>query len=102
MIELKGSRIPREDSKSCCAKCQCEVSTPDLLTIELTDEESIPRIVYKGEDVTALIAVDFEWSTRDDKQIGSTYFRIKHANIGSKKPVVETKELAVGERAYGA
>ncbi|WP_242517106.1 MULTISPECIES: hypothetical protein [unclassified Bacillus (in: firmicutes)] len=77
-------------------------ASPNLLTIELTDEQSIPRIVYKGEDVTALIAVDFEWSTRDDKQIGSTYFRIKHANIGSKKPVVETKELAVGERAYGA
>lgn len=77
-------------------------NTSNLLTIELTDEQSIPRIVYKGEDITALVAVDFEWRTRDEDQIGSTYFRIKHANTNVKKPVVETKELAVGERAYGA
>ncbi|MGG7220891.1 hypothetical protein ACQXR1_11295 [Bacillus sp. ATD] len=77
-------------------------ASPNLLTIELTDEQSIPRIVYKGEDITALVAVDFEWRTRDEDQIGSTYFRIKHANTNVKKPVVETKELAVGERAYGA
>lgn len=75
-------------------------NTPNLLTIELTDEQSIPRIVYKGEDITALVAVDFEWRTRDAEQIGSTYFRIKHANTNVKKPVVETKELCVGEKAY--
>ncbi|NRF01177.1 oxidoreductase [Bacillus subtilis] len=74
-------------------------SAPNLLTIELTDEQSIPRIIYKGEDITALVAVDFEWRTRDADQIGSTYFRIKHANTNVKKPVVETKELCVGEKA---
>lgn len=100
MIELKGSRIHREDSKPCCAECKCVEPKPNLLTIELTDEQSMPRVIYKGEDITALVAVDFEWRTRDAEQIGSTYFRIKHANTGSKKPIVETKELAVGERAY--
>lgn len=72
---------------------------PNLLTIELTDEQSIPRVVYKGEEITGRIAIDFEWRTRDDKQIGGTYFRIKHANTCTKLPITETKELCVGEKA---
>ncbi|KXZ17740.1 hypothetical protein P4T89_08555 [Bacillus nakamurai] len=102
MINLKGNRIPREDNKPCGAKCKCVEPTPNLLTIELTDEQSIPRIIYKGEDITALVAVDFEWRTKDADQCGSTYFRIKHAKDSAGPMVVETKELAVGERAYGA
>ena len=50
---------------------------PNLLTIELTDEQSIPRVVYKGEEITGRIAVDFEWRTKDADQCGSTYYRIK-------------------------
>ncbi|MED3000684.1 hypothetical protein P4265_16165 [Bacillus velezensis] len=102
MIELKGSRIHRKDSKPCCAKCQCKLSKPNLLTIELTDEQSIPRIIYKGEEITGRIAVDFEWRTKDADQCGSTYYRIKHTKDSAGAPVVETKELAVGARAYGA
>ncbi|WP_303752595.1 oxidoreductase [Bacillus velezensis] len=74
--------------------------SPNLLTIELTDEQLIPRIIYKGEEITGRISVDFEWRTKDADQCGSTYFRIKHAKESAGSPVVETKELAVGERAY--
>ncbi|MEC1384383.1 hypothetical protein P9D14_12740 [Bacillus velezensis] len=102
MIELKGSRIHRKDSKPYGADCKCVEPTPNLLTIELTDEQSIPRIIYKGEEITNRIAVGFEWRTKDAEQIGSTYFRIKHAKESTGSLVVETKELAVGERAYGA
>ncbi|XSD74730.1 oxidoreductase [Bacillus subtilis] len=77
-------------------------NTTNLLTIELTDEQSIPRIVYKGEEITGRIAVDFEWRTKDADQCGSTYYRIKHTKDSTGALVVETKELAVGERAYGA
>ncbi|WP_254610344.1 hypothetical protein [Bacillus tequilensis] len=77
------------------------ITTPNLLTIELTDEQSIPRIVYKGEEITGRIAVDFEWRTKDADRFGSTYYRIKHTKDSTGAPVVETKELAVGERAYG-
>ncbi|MER1284900.1 oxidoreductase [Bacillus sp. C5(2022)] len=75
-------------------------NTPNLLTIELTDEQSIPRVIYKGEEITGRIAVDFEWRTKDADQCGSTYYRIKHTKDSTGAPVVETKELAVGERAY--
>ena len=77
-------------------------NTTNLLTIELTDEQSIPRVMYKGEEITGRIAVDFEWRTKDADQCGSTYYRIKHTKDSTGAPVVETKELAVGERAYGA
>ncbi|MFC8958310.1 oxidoreductase [Bacillus subtilis] len=77
-------------------------NTPNLLTIGLTDEQSIPRIVYKGEEIIGRIAVDFEWRTKDADQCGSTYYRIKHTKDSTGALVVETKELAVGERAYGA
>ncbi|WP_407568023.1 hypothetical protein OKW88_00010 [Bacillus subtilis] len=77
-------------------------ASPNLLTIELTDEQSIPRVIYKGEEITGRIAVDFEWRTKDADQCGSTYYRIKHTKDSTGAPVVETKELAVGERAYGA
>ncbi len=100
MIELTGSRIHREDSKQCCAKCKRVEQTTNLLTIELTDEQSIPRVIYKGEEITGRIAVDFEWRTKDADQCGSTYYRIKHTKDSAGAPVVETKELAVGERAY--
>ena len=75
---------------------------PNLLTIELTDEHSIPRVIYKGEEITGRIAIDFEWHTKDADQCGSTYYRIKHTKDSAGAPVVETKELAVGARAYGA
>ncbi|MED5047661.1 oxidoreductase [Bacillus siamensis] len=77
-------------------------NTSNLLTIELTDEQSMPRIIYKGEEITGRIAVDFEWRTKDADQCGSTYYHIKHTKDSAGAPVVETKELAVGARAYGA
>ncbi|MED1742217.1 hypothetical protein P4U97_22440 [Bacillus swezeyi] len=76
-----------------------EKSTP-LIQIELEDIDSIPRVFYKGERITERIAVDFEWRTRDDKQTGSTYIRIKHGNDHNGRLAVETKELAFGEKAY--
>lgn len=80
MIELKGSRIPREDSKSCCAKCQCEVSTPNLLTIELTDEQSMPRVIYKGEELTGKVAIEFLWHTDNADGKVPTYINIEKHN----------------------
>ncbi|ARW43707.1 hypothetical protein MHH84_18550 [Bacillus sp. FSL K6-1109] len=74
-------------------------ATP-LLQIELEDIDSVPRVFYKGEKITNRIAIDFEWRTGGADKVGSTYIRIKHGNDPDKALAVETKELAVGERAY--
>ncbi|MEJ9332705.1 hypothetical protein [Bacillus licheniformis] len=74
-------------------------ATP-LLQIELEDIDSIPHVFYKGERITKRIAIDFEWRTGGADKVGSTYIRIKHGNDPDKALAVETKELAVGERAY--
>ncbi|WP_172692043.1 hypothetical protein [Bacillus glycinifermentans] len=73
---------------------------PPLLQIELEDIDSVPRVFYKGERITKRIAIDFEWRTGGADKVGSTYIRIKHGNDPDKALAVETKELAVGERAY--
>ncbi|KND05469.1 hypothetical protein BHT95_21135 [Bacillus paralicheniformis] len=77
-----------------------EKNKAPLLQIELEDIDSIPHVFYKGERITERIAIDFEWRTGDDKQPGSTYIRIKHGNDIDGRLVVETKELAIGARAY--
>ncbi|MCY8243538.1 hypothetical protein MOC08_20490 [Bacillus haynesii] len=74
-------------------------STP-LVQIELEKLDSIPRVFYKGEKITNRIAIDFEWRTGDDKQTGSAYIRIKHGNDINGRAAIETKELAIGARAY--
>lgn len=74
-------------------------ATP-LLQIELEDIDSIPHVFYKGERITKRIAIDFEWRTGGADKVGSTYIRIKHGNDPDKALAVETKELAIGARAY--
>ncbi|MES9688848.1 hypothetical protein ABWK31_15365, partial [Bacillus sp. JJ353] len=74
--------------------------TTPLLQIELDDIDSIPHVFYKGERITKRIAIDFEWRTGGADKVGSTYIRIKHANNPDERLAVETKELAIGERAY--
>ncbi|MCY9148809.1 hypothetical protein [Bacillus haynesii] len=71
-----------------------------LLQIQLDDIDSIPHVFYKGEKITKRIAIDFEWRTGDDKQPGSTYIRIKHGNDINGRAAIETKEMAIGEKAY--
>ncbi|MEC5235511.1 hypothetical protein P9C88_20955 [Bacillus licheniformis] len=77
-----------------------EKNKAPLLQIELEDIDSVPRVFYKGEKITNHIAIDFEWRTGGADKVGSTYIRIKHGNDPDKALAVETKELAVGERAY--
>lgn len=77
-----------------------EKNKAPLLQIELDDIDSIPYVFYKGEIITKRIAIDFEWRTGDDKQAGSAYIRIKHGNDVNGRAAIETKELAIGARAY--
>lgn len=40
-----------------------------LLAIELQDETSVPRVFYKGEEVTHKIHVSFDWDTDTDQPL---------------------------------
>ncbi|MED4559439.1 hypothetical protein [Bacillus subtilis] len=94
-----GTAIPAGDVESLEPQPLKSAKKAPLLQIELEDIDSVPRVFYKGEKITNRIAIDFEWRTRGDDKAGSTYIRIKHGNDSDKGIAVETKELAVGEKA---
>ncbi|PAD57566.1 hypothetical protein [Bacillus sonorensis] len=96
--ELQFLSIPSDDCDTDSESLDSKNSP--LLQIELEDIDSIPHVFYKGERITERIAIDFEWRTGGADKVGSTYIRIKHGNDPDKALAVETKELAVGERAY--
>lgn len=55
-------------------------TAPNLLTIELTDEQSIPRVIYKGEELTGRVAVEFLWHTDNADGKVPTYINIEKHN----------------------
>ncbi|MDE1424937.1 hypothetical protein [Bacillus licheniformis] len=95
-VLLEGGSIPKGDLNNLEAE---PLNKQPLLQIELDDIDSVPRVFYKGEKITNRIAIDFEWRTGGADKVGSTYIRIKHGNDPDKALAVETKELAVGEKA---
>ncbi|KNE19661.1 hypothetical protein [Virgibacillus pantothenticus] len=50
-----------------------------LLTIELEDESSVPKVFYQGEEVTNKVRVSFNWDTREESPLsGGTRYNIEH------------------------
>lgn len=57
-----------------------------LLTIELQDETSVPKVVYKGKEIPLNTHIHFDWDTDTDEHGGLTY-AIEHMETGNKVPV---------------
>lgn len=58
--------------------------TEPLLTIELQDESSVPKVFYKGKEVTAKINVSFDWLTGgagDPPGLSYAIENIEHDNL---------------------
>ncbi|MCA1029387.1 hypothetical protein LCM23_25580 [Cytobacillus kochii] len=49
-----------------------------LLQIELQDINSVPRVIYKGEEIKNKMEVAFEWDTGTIEAYTPAYVRIKH------------------------
>lgn len=63
-----------------------------LLTIDLVTLDSVPRVFYKGEEITGKIHVGFDWSTQTDKTVPSPKIDIEYADTGSSRP--STKRIS--------
>ncbi|WP_368657641.1 hypothetical protein AB3Z07_21250 [Metabacillus halosaccharovorans] len=57
-----------------------------LLKIELADINSVPTVIYKGEEIDKKIKVKFGWETDTFNQVNPTYLRIEHADLDSDTP----------------
>jgi hypothetical protein len=52
---------------------------PKFLTIELDTIESVPKVFYKGEEITSMLKrVDFNWITKGEEV---AFFESPHLNI---------------------
>ncbi|MFD1335727.1 hypothetical protein ACFQ4N_09225 [Oceanobacillus iheyensis] len=58
-----------------------------LLTIELEDETSVPKVFYKGVEVELKREVLFHWET-DTEEFGGLTYNIEHLVRGLKYPAI--------------
>lgn len=67
-------------SEEQCAKysCPCGGNKKPLITIELEDMDSIPKVSFDGKDITGRCRVTFKWITRNGDGIGGAMFEIEY------------------------
>lgn len=58
-----------------------------LLTIELQNESSVPKVFYKGEQIGNLRELRLDWDTNTNVTYGGLTYAIKYAEKGNKYPV---------------
>ncbi|GGP17221.1 hypothetical protein [Oceanobacillus neutriphilus] len=73
--------------------------TEPLLTIELEDESSVPKVIYKGEEVKYKKNIQFEWETGTATDMGGLEYVIEYQETGNEQPTVNRIERRVGENA---
>lgn len=67
-----------------------------LLTIELEDETSIPKVFYKGQEVTNRIEVKLHWKTQKvHPGTGGMEYHIEYAD--KEKQTIQVKRARNGE-----
>lgn len=76
-----------------------KVTQKPLLIIELEEETSVPKVFYKGEEVTMKARILFEWETGNDDEKGGTRYNIEHFEKVHKGIVRKGYGLAKGKYA---
>jgi len=72
----------------------------DFLAIKLLDENSVPRVFYKGEEVFEKVKISFDWETQTD-ELGGTKIHIEHYKDDNKNIHLETTNHKIGKYALG-
>ncbi|MBS4198604.1 hypothetical protein KHA93_02940 [Bacillus sp. FJAT-49732] len=76
------------------------VETP-LLTIELENETAVPKVFYKGEEITRKIRIAFGWETKKaDEESGGIMYDINFAEIVDEIPIQKGYGLRRGKFAF--
>lgn len=56
-----------------------------LITITLSDIDSVPAVYYKGEWIDKKIRVGFDWETQSLDKVNRTYIHIEHVPDNNKR-----------------
>lgn len=74
------------------------VTQKPLLTIELQDETSVPKVFYEGEEITHKARVSFDWETEKAMpNSGGTKFNIDYVDVMNGGPIQKGIGLARGK-----
>ena len=76
-----------------------KVTQKPLLTIELQDETSVPKVFYKGEEIELKQHIFFDWDTDTDEFGGLTY-AIEHIDKNKGCPVLNRIERRTKGHAF--
>lgn len=79
----------------CCGKHHIR----PLLTIELQDETSAPKVFYKGKEVKYKQNVFFDWDTSDAYGLGGLSYAIEHYEKGKEQVTCNRIERRVRDHA---
>jgi hypothetical protein len=74
--------------------------TKPLLTIELENENSVPKVFYKGEEIKNKIKVGFNWDTANDiypRRLNICIDYVETNNVG--EPVIKGIHKLFGSRS---
>lgn len=78
--------------------CSCDKVKP-LLVIELQDESSVPKVLYKGEEIKLKQNVFFDWDTSGACSPGGLTYAFEHGELGNKQLAISRIERRVGGHA---
>lgn len=81
------------------AYLKIEVEHEPLLTIELQNESSVPRVFYKGKEVTGKVNVSFDWDTADCRSMGGLSYTIESVD---ETEAVNKVERRLGDHMWGS
>ncbi len=70
-----------------------------LLTIELQDESSVPKVIYKGKEIKNRVNVSFDWDTADAHGPGGLSYAIEHMETGNGQVTTNRIERRCGDHA---
>lgn len=71
-----------------------------LLVIELDNETAVPKVFYKGKEITGKVRVSFDWATKDrEPNSGGTKFNVEYHEVGHKDIVKKGVGLYRGKYA---
>lgn len=88
-------------SKKDMEQYRCQCNKQPLLTIELQDEISVPKVLYKGEEITNKVNVLFDWDTSNGLSPSGLTYAIEHIETGSKQLTSNRIERRCGDHASG-
>lgn len=72
-----------------------DIQEQPLLSITLQDESSVPKVIYKGEEIEGKQSIQLDWETSDAVSMGGLTYAIEHVERNKDYPAINRIERRV-------